>query len=145
MPLYEFSCEKHGRFGDYRPMGSCTIPSPCPVCNVLSERVISLPAINITQGSQTLQFGSGSPGRMVTPEETGGMGVYIPSMGAMEQAEVDYIAEGAIAKEKARVKNAKGKPQRRAQEKIQGYTNLVNSTPRKKRINTLREAIKEYG
>ena len=101
--IYEFRCPLHGVFEARRTIETCTHPEPCSVCNILSKRIISIPAVSIKQGSVRLQFGSGSAGKVISPKETGGMGIYIPSMGAMEQAEVDYIAEGAIEKEKDRV------------------------------------------
>jgi hypothetical protein len=75
--------------------------------------------------------------------ETGGLDIFIPSYGALEQEEVDYIAEGAIEKEKARVKK-KGKTiQRENQALVQAYVNLANATPKGKKAKAIRQAIKE--
>lgn len=140
-PIYEFRCPEHGVFEDYRPMVVCTIPSLCPKCQSMSERIISKPTIKIIQGKKSLPLGSGSAGRMITSKETGGMGVFIPSFGALEQAEVDYIAEGAIEKEKARVKKSKKTPQRKSQAMVQAYVNLANKTKKGQKAKAIREAM----
>jgi putative FmdB family regulatory protein len=142
-PVYEFSCDRHGVFESYRLMTNCTEPEPCPKCKTLSERIISLPSVRLVQGAKSLQFGSGSPGRMVTPKETGGVGIYIPSMGLMEQQEVDYIAEGAIEKEKARVKKKRKTIQGANQAIVQAYVNIANRAPKGQKANAIRKVIKE--
>jgi len=139
--IYEFRCPNCGVFESYRAMEACTIPALCPECDTLSERIISLPAVHIVQGSQRLQFGSGSAGKIISPEETGGVGIYIPSGGAMEQAEVDYIAEGAIEKEKTRVEKKKKATQSANQAIVQAYVNLANSKPRGQKAKAIREAM----
>ena len=140
--IYEFFCKTHGVFESYRTIDNRSTPEPCPECKVLSERIISLPAVHIKQGSQRLQFGSGSAGRMISHKETGGLDIYIPSAGAMEQAEVDYIAEGAIEKEKARVKKKKKTIQSANQAIVQAYVNLANSKPRGQKAKAIRETIR---
>lgn len=142
MPLYEFCCNKHGVFDGYRTIENRSVSEPCPICKVLSERIISLPAIVIKQGSQRLQFGSGSPGRVISHKETGGLDIYIPSAGAMEQAEIDYIAEGAIEKEKERVKKKKKTIQGANQAIVQAYVNLANSKPRGQKAKAIRETLR---
>jgi putative FmdB family regulatory protein len=138
--LYEFRCPEHGVFEQVRPMSECSLPENCPTCETVSQRVISLPNIKIVQGAKRLPLGSGSAGRTISSKETGGMGVFIPSYGLLEQEEVDYIAEGAIEKEKNRVKNKKFR--RRSQELVQSYVNLANSKPRGQKAKSIREAIK---
>ena len=93
-----------------------------------------------------MRYGSGSPGKIMTHAETGGLDIFIPSDGAMEQEEVDYIAQGAIEKERARVKKAKKQGARNeTQARIQAYTDLAHSTPRGQRAKILRRAIAESG
>ncbi len=140
--IYEFRCPNCGVFEAYRTMDTCTAPEPCPKCKTMSERIISLLAVSIKQGSQRLIFGSGSPGKIISPEETGGVGIYIPSGGAMEQEEVDYIAEGAIEKEKTRVKKKKKETQSANQAIVQAYVDLANKTPRGQKAKAIRETIK---
>jgi putative FmdB family regulatory protein len=145
MPVYEFSCTKHGVFDEYRTIESCTIPSLCPKCHKSAERIFSLLTVKIIQNKKRLPLGTGSAGRMVSSKETGGMGVYIPSFGAMEQEEVDYIAEGAIEKEQSRVKKKKKTIQRKSQAVVQAFVDLANRTPRGQKSKAIRQAIKETG
>jgi hypothetical protein len=79
---------------------------------------------------------------MITGKETGGLDIFIPSYGALEQAEVEYIAEGAVEKEKARVKKKNKTHQRQNQAIVQSYVNLANRTPKGKKAKVLREAMK---
>lgn len=142
-PTYEYECIRHGVFEGFASFDNYNAPSPCPRCLILSDRIISVPTVKIIQGKKQLPFGTGSPGRMITHKETGGMGVYIPSYGSMEQDEVDYIAEGAIEKEKARVKKKKKSIQRESQALVQAYVDLANKTPRGQKAKVLRQAIKD--
>ena len=41
MPLYEFECPEHGKFEELRPLDAHSIPALCPVCDKISERVMS--------------------------------------------------------------------------------------------------------
>lgn len=145
MPVYEWNCVKHGRFDGFRLIDNCTSPALCPKCSKLSERIISLPTVKIVQDKKRLPLGTGSAGRMVTSKETGGMGVFIPSFGAMEQEEVDYIAEGAIEKEKSRVKKSKKTIQRKNQAVVQAFVDLANRTPRGQKSKAIKQALKETG
>ena len=143
-PVYEYVCPVHGRFEQFKPMSSHAQPQLCPQCETLARRVFSLPVIKVVERKR-LRYGSGSPGKIMTHRETGGLDIFIPSDGAMEQDEVDYIAEGAMEKERERVKKAKKSPQRETQARIQAYTTLANRTPRGQRAKVLREAIAESG
>src|SRR3990167_430633 len=75
----------------------------------------------IVRKKERLPLGEGSRGRFVTPEETGGLGILIPSFGAMEKEEVDYVAGMAIEKEKERIKK---KPESRQKERL-GQVSLL--------------------
>lgn len=44
--LYEYKCEKHGRFDGWNTLEKHSEPKPCPVCSEVSQRVFSL--VNIT-------------------------------------------------------------------------------------------------
>lgn len=144
MPIYEFLCQVHGRFEEFRPMAQCGKPAVCPDCARRARRLFSLPSIKIVERKR-LRYGSGSPGRILTHKETGGLDIFIPSDGALEQDEVDYIAQGAIEKEKARVKKARKSIQRESQARIKAYTQLAMNTPRGQRAKVLRQAIAESG
>ena len=92
-----------------------------------------------------LQYGTGSPGKIILGSETGGLDIFVPSGGAMEQEEVDYVAEVAIEKERDRVKRQKGRHRNANQEAIANLTQLAHQTKPKQRIKVMREAIKESG
>ncbi len=141
MPIYQYICTIHGPYEAYRPVEEYDRPSRCLTCGDIGHRLISLPALQFVN-RERLRYGSGSPGRIVTREETGGMEVYIPSDGCMEQDEVDYIAQGAIEKEKARLKKG---PQREVQAQLQAFTDLAYSTPKGQRAKAIRAAIAEGG
>jgi putative FmdB family regulatory protein len=142
MPLYEFACAKHGSFELYRSMDKCTSPANCPECNSPSGRIITASNIHIVQGGKALPLGSGSPGKIISSKETGGMGIFIPSYGALEQAEVDYLAEGAIENEKTRIKK---KTHRKTQAVVQAFADLANRTKKGQKAKAIRQAIKETG
>ena len=140
--IYEFVCPAHARFESYRPISDCSRPEPCPECGSLSPKVISMPAIKVITPVR-LKYGYGSPGKILTRKDTGGLDVFIPSDGALEQEEVDYVAAAAIEKEQSRVKK-KG-IQRENQAMVQAYANLALSTPPGKRRKVLQEAAKQEG
>lgn len=119
-------------------------PAACPDCGLEAVRLFTPPAIKVVK-KERLPLGSGSFGRLVTGKETGGLDVFIPSYGAMEQAEVDYIAEGAIEKEKERVKKTKQGPRSENQARLQAYGSLALATKRGQRRKALQEAMKQEG
>lgn len=43
MPLYDYKCNSHGVFQELATITEFQSPKPCPLCNVLSVRVIRLP------------------------------------------------------------------------------------------------------
>ena len=142
MPIYEYECTKCGVFECYKHVDNCAEPERCPECEAMAPRIISSLSIKIVQGNRRLPLGSGSPGKMITGKETGGLDIFIPSYGALEQEEVNYIAEGAIEKEKSRVRKKNKTPQRQNQTNLQAYVNLANRTPKGKKAKVLREAMK---
>ncbi len=70
--------------------------------------------------------------------------MFIPSWGALEQAEVDYIAEASIEKEKERVRK-KRDMERLTKQKIGSYLDLAYQTKPGQRAKVLKEAMKEHG
>ncbi|KKM75344.1 hypothetical protein LCGC14_1391220 [marine sediment metagenome] len=143
MPYYPHVCVLHGLFESFRPMARYAEQGHCPECGRTGHRLISLPAIRFVN-RERLEYGSESPGRVVSHKETGGMSIYIPSDGALEQNEVDYVAEGAIEKERGRVAKQKG-PRSDAQARIQDYAALALSQPRGQRAKAIKEAVAESG
>ena len=144
MPVYEFSCPVHGKFEQYRPMVRSGEVQTCPECGVVSDRLFSVLNIKIVNKVRQ-RYGEGSYGKMLTHKETGGLDIFVPSFGAMEQEEVDDIAEGALEKEKARVKKNKKTDRSENQARIKAYAELARSAKRGQRAKTIREAIKETG
>ena len=45
MPNYDYECENCGPFSEQRPMAEFDRPQPCPDCNELAPRMLTLPAI----------------------------------------------------------------------------------------------------
>ena len=142
--LYEYDCPEHGRFETLRRVAERDIPVSCPDCGLESARAFSIPSIKVIK-KERLPLGNGSMGKVLTKKDTGGLDIFIPSYGLMEQAEVDYIAEGAIEKEKERVKINKQGPRNDNQARLQAYSNLALRAPKGQRHKVLQEAMKEAG
>ena len=47
MPLYEYECPKHGLFRDWRGMSESELPTVCPDCGRLANRMVSAPRLGI--------------------------------------------------------------------------------------------------
>ncbi len=139
MPGYTFECPNHGVFDLIQGMNTLNTGA-CPRCGRTSTRRMSTPARITIVKRERLPLGEGSRGRFVSHEETGGMDIFVPSWGAMEKAEVDYVTQGAIEKEKARAR--KQRTERRAQKEIGALISLAYATKPGQRAKTLREAIK---
>lgn len=45
MPLYNYVCDAHGEFVDWRSMSDSAAPAPCPACGHAAARAISLPTL----------------------------------------------------------------------------------------------------
>ena len=45
MPMYEYSCEKHGTFEALRAIEQRAAPARCPSCSARSKRVLSAPRL----------------------------------------------------------------------------------------------------
>ncbi len=142
MPIYSYICEKHGRFDKIQNLGDDG--AQCPRCNNLGQRIPTTPARITIQTKERLPFGSGSRGRYVSSIETGGLPIFVPSWGALEKAEVDYLADAAIDKEKERVRK-KREYVRQDKERISKYMKLAYETKPGQRAKTVREAMKEVG
>lgn len=124
MPLYEYSCSC-GRFESFRS-------DICPVCGDKGKRLISSPARIISKTSESLPLGNKSRGRFIPPSKDN-MGILIPSFGALEKEEVDYLAEASLEKERDRKRN---RVQKTALEKV---TKVLMNTPQGKRNEMLNQ------
>jgi len=104
------------------------------------EKIKSLSII--VKNEERLPYGKGSRGKFIPPEETGGLAIFVPSFGALEKEEVDYVAEGALEKEKQRQKKKRQSVQKARLEQV---SLAMKQAPSGKRAKTGREIIKELG
>jgi len=144
MPIYEHRCQEHGLFQVLRTVDSPNI-EPCPLCGSQCARALSSPAPAVVRHRESLPYGSGSRGKFIPSEETGGLPVFVPSFGAMEKEEVEYVAEAAVAKERERVAKKQPLTERNALTK-QAMGNIVKigkDQPRGKRATTMEKINKE--
>ena len=138
-PLYEYKCLSHGLFQVLRTIGSPKTDS-CPQCSAQCVRMVSAPAPAVIKETEQLPYGKGSRGRYISSEETGGLAILVPSWGALEKEEVDYVAEVAIEKEKERVRI--GSP-REAKVAIENIVRETVKAPKGKRKQTMDKVMKE--
>lgn len=144
MPLYEYWCQQCGyEFEEIKPWEERDIVS-CPKCGAKATCKISAPSrITILQNEQ-LPFGNKSRGKLISPEETGGLGILVPSFGALEKEEVDYVAMEAVEKEKDRVRKGKQFVSKQ-RATIQKYMNVAHKAPSGKRIEAIEEVARQEG
>lgn len=144
MPLYEYLCSEHGLFQMLRGIDTAS-SEPCPLCGLQCVRVPSAPARTVIKTKEQLPYGTGSMGKYVSAKETGGLPIYVPSWGAMEQEEVDYVAEVAVEKERERV--AKNRPLNEqnamTKEALGNIVKIGKSQTRGKRAVTMGKVKKE--
>ncbi len=88
------------------------------------------------------RYGSGSKGKFISHKETGGMDIFVPSFGTMEQDEVDYVAEGALEKEQARVRHKEVR-ESKTKEIIQSLTNLALQTKQGQRAKVINKVLRK--
>mgnify|MGYP001569420373 CR=1 FL=1 len=95
--------------------------------------------------SERKPYGYGSAGKYVSAKETGGLPIFVPSFGAMEQAEVDYVAEVAVGQERERVKDRKALSEQNAltKEALGNIVETVKGQPEGKRIKVTDEIMRE--
>ncbi len=89
---------------------------------------------------ERLPLGSKSRGRFIDSKETGGMSILVPSFGALEKEEVDYVAEEAIYREKERQKKAEPRLTKVA---LQNVVAKTLKAPKGKRKELLEKITKE--
>ena len=145
MPAYDYECAFCGVFEVVKPMSRSGDSERCPDCGRSARRIISASAIRVVHKTR-YKYGTGSPGRVLTHEETGGLDIFIPSDGALEQEEVDDVALAAVEKEKTRVKKKKKQGAKNENHaRLMAYADLARATPQGKRRKTLEAAIKDSG
>ena len=139
MPLYSFECLTHGEFEIIQPLGETT--ASCPLCGQRYFAKVTAPARIFVQHKERLPYGSGSRGRYVSGEETGGMGILVPSWGAMEKEEVAYVTEMAVQKEKERV--AKRPRESETKARLGALMDLAYRTKQGQRAKAINQAMKD--
>jgi len=142
MPIYEFKCPIHGRFEILSTSGISEYY--CPHCQAICRKVISAPAKAHIVHNERLPLGNKSRGKLIMPEETGGLGILVPSFGALEKEEVEYVAQGALEKERERIAK-KGKLPSRTRSKIQVALSEAYRTRPGQRAKIIREVIANSG
>jgi putative FmdB family regulatory protein len=45
MPLYTYTCDRHGEFAAWGKMSESDAPQPCPSCDVPAPRALARPAV----------------------------------------------------------------------------------------------------
>ena len=143
MPVYEYQCQKHGKFDVLKPMGFVGVVT-CPDCGKACRKVPSVPAPAVIINHEQLPLGNKSRGKFIPPEETGGMGILVPSFGALEKEEVEYTAEGALEKEKERVR--KGiRRESETRRRMDRYIKEAHKAPPGQRAKAIKAYMEQEG
>lgn len=95
----------------------------------------------IIKRKERLPYGSKGRGRFIPPEK-GRRAIFVPSFGALEKEEVDYLVEASQEKEDERMKKNVKSVQK---ERLEQLTQATLQAPEGERANTAREIIKELG
>ena len=119
MALREYDCPNCGSFERINN-------DHCPKCGEVCVPKISAPARIIVNHKENQMLGTKSPGKYI-PAQNGKPSVFVPSFGLMEQAEVDYIAEGALEKPM---------PERANKKRMETVTTKMMNAPRGERYTT---------
>ena len=91
----------------------------------------------IIKSKERLPYGSESRGKML-PSENGRRAIFVPSWGALEKEEVDYLVEVAQGQEDERKKKRKKSEQKETLEKV---VKATMQAPKGKRAKTAHEII----
>lgn len=137
MPIYEYECRTHGRF-EVLVLSSMGAAYPCPTCRMPSARVMSALARVKVVHRRRLRYGEGAPNKIINRQETGGSDILVLSDGALEQEEVDYIAQGAVEKEQSRVRKGRSNE---TKERLGQLVKLAENTRPGKRAAAIKEAM----
>ena len=91
----------------------------------------------IVKNREQKMLGSGAEGRHVPPEK-GRRSIFVPSFGAMEQDEIDYVVEVAQEQEDERIKeNHKSL----TKERLEAVASAAMNAPRGERAKAAKEVI----
>jgi putative FmdB family regulatory protein len=136
MPIYEYMCPKCGKFEDLKAHFEKI--SYCPDCDTVSRAVMSAPYKSRVSYKENLPLGNKSRGKYIPPEGNR-MGILVPSFGALDKEEVEYVAEGALEKETERA--AKNIRRTNTKERLENVTRVALNTPQGKRAATIKNIL----
>lgn len=139
MPNYQYQCLRCGLCFEKLQSIVMRGKASCPDCGSSCNLIPSVPAPAVVHERERLPLGNKSRGRFISSEETGGLSILIPSFGALEKEEVDYVAEEAIAQEKERVKTAEP---RLGAVALRNVVTETKKAPKGKRKKTLEQITK---
>jgi len=91
----------------------------------------------IFKNKERLPLGNKSGGRLVPPEK-GRMGILVPSWGALEKEEVDYLVEVSQEKEDERIKT-----KRISRSRLEKVVSATLQAPEGQRAKTAQQVMKE--
>jgi hypothetical protein len=92
----------------------------------------------IFRNKERQMHGSGAKGRFI-PAEKGRRSIYVPSFGALEKEEVDYMVEAAQEQEDERVRKGS---KSEIKENLEVVADAARRAPRGQRAKTAKEIIK---
>ena len=75
MPLYTYSCDRHGEFSAWGAMSESDAPQPCPSCSDPAPRALARPAIRgRSEGGDAGYYGTGACGEGACASDAPRMG-----------------------------------------------------------------------
>jgi len=90
----------------------------------------------IIRNKERLPLGNGSRGKL-TPAEKGRRSIFVPSFGAMEKEEIEYVTSVAQEQEDERLKNKEKSGQKRALEYVTGEVRKADKGKRAEKAKEL--------
>jgi len=93
----------------------------------------------IVRKTESLPYGNKSKGRIV-PSEKGRRSIFVPSFGALEKEEIDYVVEVAQEQEDERIKRGYKSEQ---QERLEAVVDATRQAKQGERAKAARKILKE--
>ena len=93
----------------------------------------------IVRKTERLPYGNRSRGQFIPPEK-GRRAIFVPSFGALEKEEVDYLVEASQEQEDERLRKG---TKSQVKEELEQVVQAMRQTPAGKRAKTGREIIRE--
>ncbi len=104
--------------------------------NEFIEKIKTLSVI--VKSKERLPYGTGSRGRLI-PSEKGRRAIFVPSFGALEKEEVDYLVEVSQEQEDERIKKGS---KTKVKEEIEQVAQAMVQAPEGKRAKVGNDIIK---